>query len=158
MNDRIPLKSRLLAAAIHLTGTIFSGAIGALIPVYLLGSILLSDPLVLAILWFTFMITSCLLWIFTPSMNHFVDCARRDVSNTLINSFLGTTICITSVVFVFWTTCGMGSEDTNPLGISLIITYVVASGYFLHSVIAAIFALRGYRFVNRLIYPFFREE
>jgi hypothetical protein len=158
MNDRTPLKSRLLAAAIHLTGTIFSGAIVVLIPVYAFGFILLSDPLVLATLWIIFMIVSCSLWIFTPRIDYFVDCARRDTINILINSFLGITICITSVVFVFWTTCGMGSQDTNPLGISVLITYIVTSGYFLHSVIAAIFALMGYRFVNRLIYPFFREE
>jgi hypothetical protein len=113
MNDRIPLKSRLLAAVIHLTGTIISSIIVVSVPVFALGSNFLSEPVFWTVIWGTFMLASCLLWIFTSRMDDFIDCARRDVSNTLINSFLGTTICITSVVFVFWTTCGMGSEDTN---------------------------------------------
>jgi hypothetical protein len=61
-------------------------------------------------------------------------------------------------MFVFWTTCGSGSQDPTALLIALLVFCMTAIAYFTHSVVAIIFTLMGYRFENRLIYPFIRSE
>jgi uncharacterized Tic20 family protein len=130
MNDTIPLKFRCLAAGIHLI---------AAIPV-------------------TGVLIVPILWVFVNNLDLFVDRSGRDAINCAMNTFMGTMVSLLFSVFVFSVTCGAGNQDPTLVVYSLILVCGVAIAYFINSLIAAIFALRGYRFHSRLIYPFIRDE
>jgi uncharacterized Tic20 family protein len=130
MNDTIPLKFRFLAAGIHLI---------AAIPV-------------------TGVLIAPILWIFVKDLDLFVDRSGRDAINCAMNTFMGTMASLLFSVFVFSVTCGAGNQDPTIVISSLLLFCVVSIAYLINSLIAAIFALRGYRFHSRLIYPFIRDE
>jgi uncharacterized Tic20 family protein len=129
MNDTISLKFRCLAAGIHLV---------AAIP---LNGVLIAP----------------ILWILVKNLHSFIDVSARDAINCAINTFLGTMVSLLFSIFVFSVTCGAGNQDPTLVLYSLILVCGVAIAYFINSLIAVIFALRGYRFQNRLIYPFIRD-
>jgi uncharacterized Tic20 family protein len=130
MNDTIPLKFRLIAAGLHAIGLI---------------------PTMAAII-------TPLLWIMTKEIHPFVDLSGRDAINCAVNTFIGTMISVLFCVFVFSVTCGVGNQDPTLILWSFVLFCGVSIAYFINSMIAGIFAFRGYRFQSRLIYPFIRDE
>ena len=93
-------------------------------------------------------------WKITKNIHPFVDRSGRDAVNCALNTLLGTIASILFCTFVFSVTWIVGSQDPTLLYISLFILSCVELAYFMNSVIAGIFAFRGYRLKSRLIYPF----
>ncbi len=155
MRDEIPLKLRLLAVALHLIGgsivtamiigvtMIFFGSTSSsslLIPL----TIFLSPPLIL------------ILWVQTRDIHPFVNQAGRDAINCLLNTLLGMLLSVIFTIFVFSITCGVGNPDPTLFLLSFIPLALVAIAYFCNSIVAAIFAIQGYRLNSRLVYPFIK--
>jgi uncharacterized Tic20 family protein len=128
MNDRIPLKFRALAAGLHVFGAI---------PVL---SVLITP----------------ILWTIVKEIHPFVDQSGKDAINYALNTFVGMMATLAFSMFVFSVTCGIGNQDPTLVLLSLLLFCCVSIVYFLNSIVAAIFALRGYSFNSRLIYPFIR--
>jgi uncharacterized Tic20 family protein len=162
MSNEIPLKLRLIAVALHLIGG--SIALSMIAGVALLGfsslpiiggvlsssffliplSIFISPPLILV------------LWVQTRDIHPFANQAGRDAINCLLSTIVGLLTSIVFTIFVFSVTCGIGNPDPNPFFLSLIPFALVSITYFCNSIVAAIFAFRGYRLNSRLIYPFIK--
>lgn len=130
MNDKIPLKSCLIAAVTHLI---------AAVPI-------------------TGVLIAPILWVIVKNLHPFIDISGRDAMNCAVNTFLGTMASLLFSLFVFSVTCGVGNQDPTIVLSSLLLFCGVSIAYFINSLIAAIFALRGYRFQSRLIYPFIKDE
>jgi hypothetical protein len=148
MNDRVLLKSRLLATAIHTIGIVVPSITIVLVQAFTMGFDFISTShislrsLFLTPLYVTFMIASCLLWILTQRIDYFVDCARIDVINTLINSFLSISVLIGLMVSICSIAGVMEGDEIGP-AITLLFTFMTASWYLLHSIASSIFALSG---------------
>jgi uncharacterized Tic20 family protein len=162
MENTISLKLRCLAFFLHLIG----GSIAAcmIAGVALLGfaslpiiggllssstfliplSIFISPPLILS------------LWVQTRDMHPFINQAGRDAINCLLSTIVGMLIGLVFTIFVFSMTCGIGNQDPTPFLLSFIPLALVAIAYFFNSIVAAIFAIQGYRLNSRLIYPFIK--
>jgi uncharacterized Tic20 family protein len=173
MTDRIPAKFRYLAAIHHLIFAIVTFPIAVGIPLSnifrntpgianLLG---LSFELLILFLIFVIPIFYWLLWILTRKIHPFIDLAGRDVRNYTINHSL---VCLL-IIFITFTTCGIkapnslsSSRDSktagNILNGAMIVLYCNEAGYFINSVTSAIFNIRGYRFKNRLLIPFIKDN
>jgi hypothetical protein len=87
----------------------------------------------------------------------FIDVSCTDVSNYTLNSLIiifSTAIVFivagTSRAYIFVTKSGVDFFVT-----SLIVINVIATAYFINSIVSAIYTLSGFRFKNRLICPFF---
>jgi uncharacterized Tic20 family protein len=91
----------------------------------------------------------------TIDIDPFVDRSGRDAVNCAVNTLLGMTVSTLLYTFIF---SGGGSQDPTLLLISLFILCYIEFAYFMNSVIAGIFALRGYSFKSRLIYPFIKDR
>ncbi len=130
MNNEIPLKFRLLAAGFHILAMISP-------IVYLIGILLVP-----------------IIWICTRQLHPFVDRSGKDAINCMLNAFMVTMVFTLLCIFVFAMTCGTGNPDPSLVIISLIPLCLVAIIYLTNSLVAAIFAFRGYTFKSRLIYPF----
>jgi uncharacterized Tic20 family protein len=163
MREEIPLKLRFLAVALHLLGgsittyvVIGSALLGfALLPVvgdFILDSgffliplsIFISPPLIL------------ILWAQTRDIHPFLDQSGRDAINCLLSTVVGLLISIVFTIFVFSVTCGVGNQNPTPFFLSFIPFFLVAIAYFVNSIVAAIFAIQGYRLNSRLVYPFIK--
>jgi uncharacterized Tic20 family protein len=160
MRDEIPLKLRLLAVAYHLiggsiatsmiTGTTTLG-FGS-IP--LVGSLLNSSYFLPPLTIFFSLPLMLVLWVQTRDIHPFIHQAGRDAINCLLNTLLGILLSVIFTIFVFSVTCGVGNPDPNPFFLSLTPLALVAITYFFNAIVAAIFAIQGYRLNSRLIYPF----
>jgi uncharacterized Tic20 family protein len=168
VNDRLPLKFRLLAAALHVIECIPMG----ILAIYSLSLLILSNTIssfenvlvidflfglpLIALLPFIAWIQ----WLLTKRSHPFVDRAGRSIINYALNMLLLTLF----LLFAFITTCGVvtsgnsgGSIADNFLFASLVTLNCLAIAYALNAGIAGIFALNGLQFKNRLIYPFVRD-
>jgi uncharacterized Tic20 family protein len=153
INNEIPQKLRLIASGTHMVGMIplmlFSVLNILLTPS---GAIFTILPIVLQ------PILALFAWRETKNIHSFVDISGRDAVNCALNTVLGTSASILFVTFTFSVTCGIGYQDPTLFYISLFILCCIEFAYFMNSVITGIFALRGYRFKSRLIYPFIKPE
>jgi uncharacterized Tic20 family protein len=162
MRDEITLKLRCIAVALHLIGgsiatcmisavtllgfsalPIIGGLLSSssfLIPL----SIVLSPPLILT------------LWVQTRDIHPFINQAGRDAINCLLSTIVGMLLSVIFTIFVFSVTCGIGNQDPTPFLLSFIPFTLVAIAYFFNSIVAAIFAIQGYRLNSRLVYPFIK--
>ncbi len=161
MRGEIPLKLRFLAMALHLVGG--SIAICMVIGVTLLGAG--SIPLIGRFIDSSFLIPSAIflspplllvLRVQTRDIHPFVDQAGRDAINCLLSTIVNMLISVVFTIFVFSVTCGIGNQDPTPFLLSFIPLALVAIAYFFNAVVAAIFAIQGYRLNSRLIYPFIK--
>jgi uncharacterized Tic20 family protein len=170
MNDRLPLKLRLLATSLH---AIVSIPIG-IIAIYSL-SLLISNStkysfecLMIGFYLglpsiFILLVIACIQWLITKRIHPFVDRTGRSVLNYTLNMSL-LMLCL---VFALIATCGMLDPnktsrsylyfEESSLGIKLILLNCIAIAYSLNSVVSGIFTWKGLQFKNRLIYPFLRD-
>jgi uncharacterized Tic20 family protein len=167
MKDLIPFKIRLLAAGIH---AIFAVPMGSflLFVVFVLISenspnnhnifgLIAMDFFVGLPMTIALPIVVFIVWKITRKIHIFVDLAGKDVLNYSLNSLL-VILCST---FVTCTTCGVVSAINPSAGTifitGLIIINSVALADTIKSVVAGIYALRGYRFKNRFIHSFIQD-
>ncbi len=147
MNNKIPQKLRLIATGSHTIGGI--AFIIFILLIYqntfaMLGIILLTvQPAIVGSYW-----------AMIRNIHPFVDRSGRDAFNCAVNTVIGTIVSILFCTFIFSVTWRVGSQDPTLFYISLFILSCVELAYFMNSVIAGIFAFRGYRLKSRLIYPF----
>jgi uncharacterized Tic20 family protein len=172
MTDRIPAKFRYLAAIHHLIFAIVTLPIAVGTP---LNYIFRNSPQIANLLEVAFHLSilshfgmpifSWLLWLLTRKIHPFIDLAGRDVRNYTFNHLL---VCLL-IIFITFTTCGIkapnslsSSRDSktagNILNGAMIVLYCNEAGYFINSVTSAIFNIRGYRFKNRLLIPFIKDN
>jgi uncharacterized Tic20 family protein len=170
MNERVSLKLRMMAAAIQITGAIPAGITVVLISIYIsplraikgIDTVLIWAAIIISIL-------SCSIWMITRNIDRFVDRSRQDAINCMLSSSLGiifSLVLSTFIIsFIFSITCGIGELDpislflkSIPVLLVMLISCIVAIGYFTNSMVATIFALIGYHFESILIYPFIRAE
>jgi uncharacterized Tic20 family protein len=168
MNDRLPLKFRLLAAVLYSIAGIPIG-IFAIYSLSLLifnqtnsgfENVLIIDFLFGLPLIVLLPFIAWIQWLLTKRIHPFVDRAGRIIINYTLNMLL-LTICL---LFVFISTCGLvangnfgQSVGDNFILVSLVTLNCIAIAYALNSVIAGIFALQGLQFKNRVVYPFLRD-
>ena len=167
MNDLIPFRIRLLSAGIH---AIFAVSMGSFLLFVVFGLIKDNNPAnhnMLGLIGIEFLFglpmtialpaVIFIIWQITRKIHPFVDLSGKDVLNYSLNSLLATL----SFSFVTCTTCGVVSVINPAAGsifvVGLIIINGVALAYTINSVVAGIYALRGYRFKNRLISPVIRD-
>jgi uncharacterized Tic20 family protein len=168
VNDRLSLKVRALAMALHAIVGIPIGIFtiyGLSLLIFDRTNYNLEGLLVIDFLFglpsiFTLPVIAWIQWLITKRIHPFVDRAGRSVINYTLNLLL-LTICL---VFVFLTTCGVISTgyvrqslSDNFVLVSLFTLNCIAIAYFLNAVVAGIFALRGLQFKNRLVYTFLRD-
>jgi uncharacterized Tic20 family protein len=168
VNDRLPLKFRLLAAILYIIAGIPIG----ILAIYSL-SILISNNTSYnfknaLIIDFLFGLPSIIVlpfiawiqWLITKRIHPFVDRAGRSIINYTLNMLM-LALCL---LFIFISTCGIftngnsgGSMGDNFILVSLFTLNGLAIAHALNSVVAGIFALQGLQFKNRLVYPFLRD-
>jgi uncharacterized Tic20 family protein len=164
-NDRIPAKFRYLAAIHHLIFAIVIFPIAVGIPLSNTSEIKNLLVVYFGLLIYVIPIFYWLLWILTRKIHPFIDLAGRDVRNYTINHSL---VCIL-IIFITFTTCGIAAPNSfisssnsktaeNILNGAMIVLYCNEAGYFINSVTSAIFNIRGYRFKNRLLIPFVKDN
>jgi uncharacterized Tic20 family protein len=156
MNNEIPQKLRLIATGSHMAGAI-SPMLFSLLPRIVMNRS--GDTFIVSmILAIVFQpIVALFSWRVTKNIHPFVDRSGRDAVNCALNMLVGTLSSILFCTFIFSVTCGVGNQDPTLFFISLFILCCVELAYFINSVITGIFALRGYSFKSRLIYPFIKE-
>jgi uncharacterized Tic20 family protein len=156
MNNEISQKLRLIACGLYMVSTIPSILLLLIqivkIPV---GTILIVSTI---LVFSSQSIIALFAWKKTQHIHPFVDRSGRDALNCALNTLLGRIAATLFCTFIFSVTCGIGNPDPSLFLISLLILSCVELAYFTNSVISGIFALRGYSFNNRLIYPFIRSE
>jgi uncharacterized Tic20 family protein len=167
MNDLIPFKIRLLAAGIHAIFAVPMGIFLLFIVTVLISEnssgnysmfgLIAVDFLIGLPMTIILPIVILIVWQITRKIHPFVDLSGKDVLNYSLNSLI-VTIFFT---FVTSTTCGIVSIVNSSTSIvfiaSLIIINAVPIVYTINSVVAGIYALRGYRFKNRLIHSFIQD-
>jgi uncharacterized Tic20 family protein len=174
-NDRIPAKFRYLAAFHHLIFAIVTFPIVIIIPLSkIIFHTAITDSfagilIISILLCFGMPIFSWLLWVLTGRIHPFIDLAGRDVRNYTINHSL---VCLL-IIFITITTCGMTTSNyysdlkssqglstatKNILTGGTIVLYCNEAGYFMNSVTSVVFSIRGYRFKNRLLIPFIKDN
>jgi uncharacterized Tic20 family protein len=168
MNDLIPLKIRLLAAGIYAIFAVPMGSFLLFVTFVLISEINPTNHNLFGLIALDFFVglpmtivlpvVILIVWNITKKVHPFVDLAGKDVLNCSLNS-LTTTILFS---FVTCTTCGVVSMINPDAGsifvVGLILINGMALAYTINSVVAGIYALRGYRFKNRLIHSFIRNE
>jgi uncharacterized Tic20 family protein len=160
MSNKIPLKLRLIAVALHLIGgsiaisMIAGAALLGFSSLPIIGGILSSSTFLIPLSIFISPPLILVLWVQTRDMHPFVNQAGRDAINCLLSTIVNMLISIVFTIFVFSVTCGIGNQDPTPFFLSFIPFALVAITYFGNSIVAAIFALQGYRLNSRLIYSF----
>jgi uncharacterized Tic20 family protein len=176
MNERIPLKIRLIAAGIHAANTIiniFSGLLFLLNISSLIKTLPLPDgeitniatskqevlqapaPLLIAV------ITVFMIWRITKKIHPVVNRSGRYAINHTLNCLVMPFVVFGLITFIWYTTCGITPTDqlNSVIFIPGSIVYgLVSIAYFLNSIIAGIFTLKGYDFNSGLIVPFIRSE
>jgi uncharacterized Tic20 family protein len=154
MNNEISQKLRLIAAATHMVGAV-TAILFFWLPLIVINpsgntfivgmmSTIIFQPIVV-LFW----------WRVTIDSHPFIDRSGRDAFNCAVNTLLGTTVTTILYTFIF---SGGGSQDPILFFISLFILSCVELAYFMNSVIAGIFTLRGYSFKSKLIYPFIKDR
>jgi uncharacterized Tic20 family protein len=168
MNSKIPLKFRSLTALLYFIGMIPLGSIVILsfsdnynnnrLTNY---DSIISTLITYAIIFgfqisFYALVVSGLLWLFTKAKHPFVDRSGRYAFHYLLNSFIARVF----YVFVLASTCGVVEESINHvlLNTCLIIISCIEIAYFLNSLVASMFALKGRHFNNSFITPFIKPE
>jgi uncharacterized Tic20 family protein len=148
MNDRIPLKFRLIVAVMYAT-TIAPLVLIFICTLYNTG-LLTGSLIALAILGAAALVLHM-------KIHPFVDRHRIDVTNFWLNYLLAIGLCTTLIVITGITHF---SDIALPAAVlvSLYISSAVLLFYLVSLTIAIIVALRGQHFKNRLIYPFCRYE
>ncbi len=168
MNDRLSLKTRVLATALHaIVGVplgIFS-IYGLSFLIFNNTSFNLESLLIVDFLFgvpsiFILPVLAWIQWLITKRIHPFIDLTGMSVLNYTLNMSL-LMLCL---LFAFITTCGVVSNGyfRQSLGdnfalISLVTLNCIAIAYFLNSVVSGIFTWKGLQFKNRLVYPFFRD-
>jgi uncharacterized Tic20 family protein len=99
-------------------------------------------------------IITWVLWLAVKSIDSFVDLAGRDAINYTVSSLI-VIVCFTATIFAM---SGTLYKLKYFYELSLHMLNGVAAAWVINSVVAGIFALRGYRFSNSLIYPFIRDR
>jgi uncharacterized Tic20 family protein len=168
VNDRLPLKFRLLATALHAIIGIPIGIFaiyGLSLLIFNKTSSNLESLLIVDFLFgvpsiFILPVLAWIQWLITKRIHPFIDLTGRSVLNYTLNMSL-LMICL---LFAFITTCGVvangyggQSLGNNFIVISLVTLNCIAIAYFLNSVVSGIFTWKGLQFKNRLIYPFLRD-
>jgi uncharacterized Tic20 family protein len=159
MNELIPLKARLLAAGYFIISSSHV-AISLLAVIALTGGLSIFTLIVyLTIgLYVLLLIAISAAWVTNRETDPFLDISRKEAINHALSNLLAIVLCSLLCIFVFLTTCGIGNSDLMPLIISFLVFAVVMVAYLINSIVAAIFALRGYTFKSFLIYPFIKYE
>ncbi len=164
MNDIISFRIRLLAAGLY---AIFAVPMGAflLFTVFILISennpanhnmlgLVAIEFLVGLPMTIVLPVVLFIIWQITRRIHSFIDLSGKDVLNYSLNSLL-VILCFS---FVTCTTCSVVSVMNPAAGtifiVGLVIINCTALAYTIGSIVAGIYALRGYRFKNRLIYSF----
>jgi hypothetical protein len=159
MNDLIPLKFRLLSAGFYLIGSMPILLILSIVLFLTLGGTIVNTiNCLLIVVYLVLVVASLMMWMRTSEIHPFAEKSRRAAINYVLNNLVAILFCVVFCIFVFTMTCGIGSQDLMPILLSLLLFACIMLAYFINSVVAAIFALRGYSFRNRLIYPFMRDE
>ncbi len=177
MNEKIPLKIRLIATGIHTANTIvnmFSG-------LFFLSNIneLTKIPAMPGLgttgvnsmtsqeIWqapaplFIAIVTILMIWRITKEIHPFVNRSGRYATNHTLNCLVMPFFVFAFVTSIWYTTCGITPTDKLNFLILLPASSVyglVSIAYFINSIIAGIFTLRGYDFNSGLIIPFIRSE
>jgi uncharacterized Tic20 family protein len=182
MNDKIPLKIRLIAAGIHTVNTIvnmFSGLI-VLFNIFLLVQIptlylgagsggpaktasVVSKPEIWEIplpLLFA-LVAIFIVWRTTKTIHPFVSRAGRYATNHTLNCLIMPFFVFALFCSIWYTVCGikpLGTFDVLIFGPVFAVYGLMSIAYFLNSIVAGIFTLRGYDFNSGLVFPFIRSE
>jgi uncharacterized Tic20 family protein len=160
MRNEIPLKLRLLAVALHLIGgsiatcMIAGVALLGFSSLPIIGGLLSSSTFLIPLSIFISPPLILVLWVQTRDVHPFLDQTGRDAINCLLSTVVGMLLSIVFTIFIFSVTCGIGNQDPTPFFLSFIPFALVVITYFFNSIVAAIFAIRGYRLNSRLVYPF----
>jgi uncharacterized Tic20 family protein len=158
MSNEIPLKLRLIAVALHLIGGSIAAGVTllgfSLLPI--IGGILSSSFFIILLSIFISPPLILVLWVQTRDIHPFVNQAGRDAINCLLSTIVGLLTSIVFTIFILSMTCGIGNPDPYSFFLSLIPFALVSITYFCNSIVAAIFAFRGYRLNSRLIYSFIK--
>jgi uncharacterized Tic20 family protein len=131
---KIPLKFRLIAAGFYV----------------ILAMVSISMP-------FASIPIFGLLWPNTKTTHPLIDRSGRDALNYALNHSLSMLVVVSFFV-ILSITCPVNCQDKSFDNLILSILGLVQATYLISSIIAGIFALRGYHFNNRLIYPFVLDE
>jgi uncharacterized Tic20 family protein len=160
MNNEIPHNLRLIATGSHIVGAT---------PLILFLVLTRTEPTQgFAILLFGSIFASAIqliivlsYWKMTRNSHPFIDLSGRNAVNCAVNNLFGT---IAYFLF-FWVICSVPFRVENQysifLTLLLVTPFILRSlqlAYFMNFVIAGIFALRGYSFKSRLIYPFLKVD
>jgi uncharacterized Tic20 family protein len=148
MNDRIPLKFRLIVAVMYAT---------TLEPLVLIFICTLYNTGLLTGSLITLAILGAAVLVLSMKIHPFVDRHRIDVINFWLNYLLAMGLCTTVIVIT-----GMTRFLDNAVAVEVLVSLYISSAillfYLVSLTIAIIFALRGQYFKNRLIYPFFQHD
>ena len=98
-----------------------------------------------------------LVWTNTKTIHPLLDRSGRDSFNYALNHSLSMLIFVSFFV-ILSITCPINCQDQSFDNFILSTFGLIQATYFISSIIAGIFALRGYSFNNRLIYPFVIDE
>jgi uncharacterized Tic20 family protein len=178
MNERIPLKIRLIAAGIHATNTIVNLFSGLLVLSYILEFIKIPaypglgtteissigdkpETWQVPVPLFFGLITVFILWRITKKIHPFVSRSGRYATNHALNCLVMPFFVFALFSSIWYTSCGIKPLDGLDyfIFVPVCIVYgLVSIAYFLNSIIAGIFTLRGYDFNSGLIIPFIRSE
>jgi uncharacterized Tic20 family protein len=172
MPDKPALRLRCLAATFHFISSIPIGllamgisyvtlslsvpdflTIGYIIPESISTYLNIHGWALIAGSWLGAFLINVQLWLLSKKWHRFVDEAARDALNSLINVLIAIAFGVVGLIFVFYTTCGMGAKDMTAIGVSLIVIALGIIAYFINTIVAGVFALRGSRWVNSLIFP-----
>jgi uncharacterized Tic20 family protein len=161
-NNKIPLKFRFLAALLYSTGMIPVGFGVAFslknndISQNSIASIIIYAIIFGSQIVFHLLVTCGLLWLFTKKKHPFVDRSGRYAFHYALNALIARVFYI----FALALTCGVVEQSINNvlLNTYLVIISCIEIIYFLSSLIASIFAMRGCHFENSFITPFIKPE
>ena len=167
LSQQIPLKFRKISALLH---AIFALPMGLNIGFYLwlvfIGSRDLSSYTIalVTILFYLLCVSlplvvvlpimSWAMWRVTREIDPVVDRAGRDVLNYAISNLISI-LCLTVTIVVI---SGFLFKMKYFLEVSLATLLLSVAAFAMTSTVAGVFALRGYRFKNRLIHPFIKDR
>jgi hypothetical protein len=176
--NTIPIAARLIASIMH-TGSL-GGCLFFIFDIKTqclqLGKRLMLDDLPLPVSIFGLVLTifAVLVLLAKIGNNSFVNLAGKDIANRTINNFIaiGLAFCLVPLILIILSSIlmpddrqmtmpelrSMENEEMktakNTVGLAV---NDITSFYSIDAAISAIFALKGCRFKNRLIYPFIRD-
>jgi uncharacterized Tic20 family protein len=178
MNEKVPWKFRLIATGIHASNTIVNMLSGLLIlsnmlalikiPAYPgLGTSEIASVGGRPEIWqvpvplFFALITVFMMWRVTKRIHPFVSRAGRYATNHTLNCLVMPFVVFVLFLFVWRASCGIKPFDELDYFIFGSVSSVyglISIVYFLNSIVAAIFTLRGYDFNSGLVFPLIRSE